>query len=168
MSEPCPQGRTDYDDCFAPFRYCPTKGCGRVETPPEKVCAVGVKDCEVTEDHEHLDNGGWRLTEAGMARSGPWSEGIIDQTLGEPVLAELRDNTLNPETADPHTRWVNHKIHRVVWRHAFTDHDCQTTGCVAMMLTESPELRDVILEAYERGKRDALGEPWRAGEYGDV
>lgn len=32
MTEPCPQGRTDYDACFAPFRYCPIKGCGRVES----------------------------------------------------------------------------------------------------------------------------------------
>lgn len=24
-------GRTDYDECFAPFRYCPVKGCGRAE-----------------------------------------------------------------------------------------------------------------------------------------
>jgi hypothetical protein len=29
--EPCPKGRTDYDECFAPFRYCPVKGCGRAE-----------------------------------------------------------------------------------------------------------------------------------------
>ena len=28
---PCPQGRTDYEACFAPFRYCPVKGCGRME-----------------------------------------------------------------------------------------------------------------------------------------
>jgi len=28
---PCPQGRTDYEECFAPFRYCPVKGCGRAE-----------------------------------------------------------------------------------------------------------------------------------------
>ena len=24
-------GRTDYEACFAPFRYCPEKGCGRAE-----------------------------------------------------------------------------------------------------------------------------------------
>lgn len=30
-NEPCPMGRTDYDQCFAPFRYCPEKGCGRTE-----------------------------------------------------------------------------------------------------------------------------------------
>lgn len=30
---PCPQGRTDYEACFAPFRYCPVKGCGRAATP---------------------------------------------------------------------------------------------------------------------------------------
>ena len=30
-AEPCPQGRTDYEACFAPFRYCPEKGCGRAE-----------------------------------------------------------------------------------------------------------------------------------------
>jgi hypothetical protein len=29
---PCPQGRTDYEACFAPFRYCPVKGCGRAES----------------------------------------------------------------------------------------------------------------------------------------
>lgn len=33
--EPCPQGRTDYEACFAPFRYCPEKGCGRMEPVPE-------------------------------------------------------------------------------------------------------------------------------------
>lgn len=27
--EPCPKGRTDYEECFAPFHYCPEKGCGR-------------------------------------------------------------------------------------------------------------------------------------------
>lgn len=31
--EPCPKGRTDYEACFAPFRYCPEKGCGRTEGP---------------------------------------------------------------------------------------------------------------------------------------
>ena len=31
MPSPCPQGRTDYEACFAPFRYCPVKGCGRAE-----------------------------------------------------------------------------------------------------------------------------------------
>lgn len=29
--EMCPQGRTNYVECFAPFRYCPIKGCGRAE-----------------------------------------------------------------------------------------------------------------------------------------
>ena len=162
--EPCPNGRTDYDSCMAPFRYCPVKGCGRAETVR---CAVGVLDCTVREDHEHLDNGGWRLTEAALARSGPWAKGVADQVLGEPVLVELRENPINFETLDPHARWVHHKMHRVVYRHAFTDHDCQVTGCLAMMLAESAEMRDVILEAYERGQRDARGEPWRAGEYGD-
>lgn len=164
----CANGYTDYERCFAPFRYCPVKGCGRAETPPEKVCAAGVTGCDVTDDHEHVDGGGWRLTEAAIARSGPWSKGIIDQTLGEPVLAELRDNPINEATLDAHSRWVHHKIHRVIWRHAFTDHDCQFTGCLAMMLAESVEMRDVLIEAYERGKRDAKGEPWRPGEYDEV
>ena len=35
----CPKGQTDHQACFAPFRYCPVKGCGRTEepaaTPPE-------------------------------------------------------------------------------------------------------------------------------------
>lgn len=35
-AQPCPQGRTDYEACFAPFRYCPVKGCGRAEPPPAK------------------------------------------------------------------------------------------------------------------------------------
>lgn len=30
-NELCPQGRTDYEACFAPFRYCPVEGCGRME-----------------------------------------------------------------------------------------------------------------------------------------
>jgi hypothetical protein len=32
----CPEGRTDHEACFAPFRYCPVKGCGRTEAqePP--------------------------------------------------------------------------------------------------------------------------------------
>lgn len=94
-----------------------------------------------------------------------WAKGIIDQPLGEPVLAELRDNPINPEVLDPHSRWVEHKIHRVVWRHAFTDHDCQFTGCLSMMIAESVEMRDVLIEAYERGRRDALGQPWKPGEY---
>lgn len=29
--EPCPKGHTVYEECFAPFRYCPEKGCGRAE-----------------------------------------------------------------------------------------------------------------------------------------
>lgn len=33
-AEPCPQGRTDYEACFAPFRYCPVEGCGRMGPPP--------------------------------------------------------------------------------------------------------------------------------------
>lgn len=39
--KPCPQGRTDYDECFAPFRYCPVKGCGHTEgdTTPTRRCA---------------------------------------------------------------------------------------------------------------------------------
>lgn len=31
MTELCPQGYTDHEACFAPFRYCPVKGCGRAE-----------------------------------------------------------------------------------------------------------------------------------------
>ena len=31
MTDICPQGRTDHKACFAPFRYCPVKGCGRTE-----------------------------------------------------------------------------------------------------------------------------------------
>lgn len=164
----CPLGQTDYTACFAPFRYCPVKGCGRTETPGVTACAEGFEGCQVTEDHEHVRGGGWRLTEAAMARSGPWSKGIIDQVLGEPVLDELRGNPIGPDAMDDHSRWVQHKIHRVVWRHAFTDHDCQTTDCLATMLAESIELCDVVMEAYERGKRDARGEPWRPGEYGDT
>lgn len=156
----CPLGHTDYEACFAPFRYCPVKGCGRTEKP-----FCDVEGCTANTDHEHLPNGGWKLTEEAMASSGPWSKGIIDQTLGEPVLAELRDNPINPETLDDHSRWVEHKIHRVVWRHAFTDHDCQWTGCLSMMLAQSRELRDIVLEAYERGRRDQRGEPWKPGEY---
>jgi len=42
---------------MAPFRYCPVKGCGRSETP-----ACGLDGCKVTEEHEHLGDGGYRLT----------------------------------------------------------------------------------------------------------
>lgn len=31
MRRVCPQGRIDYEACFAPFRYCPVKGCGHAE-----------------------------------------------------------------------------------------------------------------------------------------
>ncbi len=31
--EPCPKGQTDYEACFAPFRYCPVEGCGRAQAP---------------------------------------------------------------------------------------------------------------------------------------
>lgn len=34
--EPCPKGNTDYEACFAPFRYCPEKGCGRAEGKPDR------------------------------------------------------------------------------------------------------------------------------------
>jgi hypothetical protein len=48
MSEPCPEGRYDYEACFTPFRYCPVKGCGRTEVSRVRVqsgpCAVA--DCE--------------------------------------------------------------------------------------------------------------------------
>ena len=27
----CPQGRIDYEACFAPFRYCPVEGCGHAQ-----------------------------------------------------------------------------------------------------------------------------------------
>lgn len=31
-STTCPSGFTEpFEDCFAPFRYCPVKGCGRAE-----------------------------------------------------------------------------------------------------------------------------------------
>lgn len=140
MSERCLKGRTDYEACFAPFRYCPEMGCGRAE---------GDKQLPTQQE------------------TPAWAKGITDQPLGEPVLAELRDNPVNPETLDPHSRWVEHKIHRVVWRHAFTDHDCQFTGCLSMMIAESPEMRDVLVEAYERGQRDARGLPWEPGEYDD-
>jgi hypothetical protein len=31
----CPRGRTDHEACFAPFRYCPVEGCGRIGPVPE-------------------------------------------------------------------------------------------------------------------------------------
>lgn len=167
--EPCPQGRTDYEACFAPFRYCPVKGCGRSEAAPVPCCGdAGCTCCQATGEHEHVAPRAWRLTESAQATSGPWSRGIINQTLGEPVLDELRDNPIGPGALDDTSRWREHKIHRVVWRHAFTDHDCQSTGCLSMMLSESRELRDIVLEAYERGRRDQRGEPWKPGEYPDA
>lgn len=50
--KPCPQGRTDYDECFAPFRYCPVKGCGHTEgdtTPTMRDSEEGnaVPECKV-------------------------------------------------------------------------------------------------------------------------
>jgi hypothetical protein len=77
---PCPQGRTDYEACFAPFRYCPVKGCGRAEATPGPCCGDNqCTCCQATGEHEHVAPRAWRLTEAEMARSGPWSKGIINQ-----------------------------------------------------------------------------------------
>ena len=33
-SAACLKGRTDYEACFAPFRYCPEKGCGQPTLKP--------------------------------------------------------------------------------------------------------------------------------------
>lgn len=33
MSQECPLGRTDYEACMSPFRYCPQEGCGRIAPP---------------------------------------------------------------------------------------------------------------------------------------
>jgi hypothetical protein len=57
MTEPCPQGRTDYEACFAPFRYCPVKGCGRVEAehPVEAVQRLELAEaCRMVHDFANM------------------------------------------------------------------------------------------------------------------
>ena len=46
-------------------------------------------------------------------------------------------------------------IERVIHRHAFHDHDCQTVTCKAMHLLNSAEFTAILHRAYERGRRDA-------------
>ena len=54
---PCPKGRTDYEACFAPFRYCPEKGCGRVEAEHPVVAVQRLalaESCRMVEDFANM------------------------------------------------------------------------------------------------------------------
>lgn len=67
------------------------------------------------------------------------------------VDEELRSNPIGPDVLASNEQWAYYLIERVVHRHAFTDHDCQTVGCQAMHLWCSPEMTRLLADAYERG-----------------
>ncbi len=54
---PCKNGFTDYEKCFAPFRYCPVKGCGRTEAE-HPVAAIRRHDlteaCRLVDDFANM------------------------------------------------------------------------------------------------------------------
>lgn len=69
---------------------------------------------------------------------------LLDMPIGPHMLA---DNEVDDYLA----------IERVMHRHAFYDHDCQTVTCKAMHLLNSAEFTEVLHRAYERGRQDAGG-----------
>lgn len=43
-------------------------------------------------------------------------------------------------------------IHDVIYRHAFYDHECQTTVCLAEMLWNSAEMTTLLADTWQRGE----------------
>lgn len=70
----------------------------------------------------------------------------------EVVREELRE--CFPGRLAENERWGYQLILDVIHRHSFHDHDCQTTICKAMFLWNSPELTQLLTDAYERGAAD--------------
>lgn len=77
-TERCPKGHTVPEECFAPFRYCPEKGCGRAEggmrlptddepLPPSpdrkdmirNLLTMALVRAEASPDHQPLDVERW-------------------------------------------------------------------------------------------------------------
>lgn len=43
-------------------------------------------------------------------------------------------------------------IYDVIYRHAFYNHECQTSVCLAEMLWNSPEMTTLLADAWQRGQ----------------
>ena len=74
------------------------------------------------------------------------------------VAQELCDAPIGPSGLAANERDGFMAIERVVHRHQFTDHDCQTTTCLAMFIWNSFEMTNLLADAYERGRRDGTRE----------
>lgn len=136
----CPKGheKGSFSECFAPFRYCPEKGCGRTERddapPPEPV----VPDGPVVEKWWETDG------PRPYTRSSAYQQDMSNVRDELPPVGAYLDLT-------DHEVWMLNKILRVAHRHAFYDHDCQTVDCLPLMLLRSYEFGQIVSEAHERG-----------------
>src|SRR5438445_9366485 len=65
---------------------------------------------------------------------------LLDCPIGPHMLA---DNEVDDYLA----------LERVIHRHAFYDHDCQSASiCLSMMILNSPEFTEILHRAYEHGR----------------
>lgn len=71
---------------------------------------------------------------------------MVKWELNESLRAQLAENE----------EWGYGLLLDVIHRHAFHDHDCQTTMCKAKFLWNSHEMTQLLADAYERGGKDAL------------
>jgi hypothetical protein len=81
------------------------------------------------------------------------------------VQWELREKPLHAGLLAPNELDSSYwPISKVLFRHAFNDHDCQGPDCPAMMLHNSSEMTHLLADAYKRGRADlrVLVEAWAA------
>lgn len=75
-----------------------------------------------------------------------WTQGDARQELEDCPIGShlLADNEVDDYLA----------LERVIHRHQFYDHDCQSVCCKAMFVLNSPEFTEILHRAYERGRDD--------------
>lgn len=71
---------------------------------------------------------------------------------------ELEAQPLGPEGLADNEQDDYRDLHRAIHRHAFYDHDCQSTGCKAMHILNSQEFTRILHRAYQRGLSDGRAE----------
>jgi hypothetical protein len=93
----------------------------------------------------------------GCGQPTSWSANRCDNC--ESITAsELQEAPIGPHLLADNEVKGYFLLHRVIHRHAFYDHDCQTTSCKAMHLWNSAEMTELLADAYERGFRDGAAD----------
>lgn len=137
----CPNGRTDFEECYSPFRYCPIKGCGRPHLPTyeefgDDAPALRLRDMA----NRWAEN-----------RTNPHYSGATDCEHGEPVDRGWVELALETEAAHALLDWL-----KVPDGHPQGGGDIDTRMAkVALRLLAAEAALGAIAEAHRQGEGPA-------------